>query len=171
MLSLLVLKYNFWRQEFWRPKMKTLGGQLAAAFFQKVEHFPCVALCSPVLPCVSLYHSVLPRVTLCYPVPLCYCVTLCYSVLPCVTLCYPVLLYVPLCYLVLPCVTLCYHLLPCVTMCYPVLLCVTLCYLVLPCNNNNNDRLFNLFAALTQLQGGSLSTYKYFGIMTRRYNC
>ena len=40
-----------------------------------------------------------------------------------------------------------------------------------PLNNNNNDRLFNLFAAQTELQGGLLITYKYFGIMTRRYNC
>ena len=38
-------------------------------------------------------------------------------------------------------------------------------------NNNNNDRLFNLFAAQTELQGGSLITYNYFGIMTRKYNC
>ena len=33
-------------------------------------------------------------------------------------------------------------------------------------NNINDDRLFNLFAALTELQGGSLITYKYLGIMT-----
>ena len=171
MLSLLVLKYNFWRQEFWRPKMKTLGGQLAATFFQKVEHFPCVALCCPVFPCVTLCFPVSLCATPCYPVLPCSPMLLCYPVLLCVTLCYSVLPRVTLCSPVLPCVTLCYHLLPCVTMCYPVLLCVTLCYLVLPCNNNNNDRLFNLFAALTQLQGGSLSTYKYFGIMTRRYNC
>ena len=38
-------------------------------------------------------------------------------------------------------------------------------------NNNNNDHLFNLFVAQTELQGGSLVTYKYFGIMTRKYNC
>ena len=34
-------------------------------------------------------------------------------------------------------------------------------------NDNNNDRLFNLFAALTELQGGSLITHKCLGIMTR----
>ena len=38
-------------------------------------------------------------------------------------------------------------------------------------NNNNNDSLFNLFAAQTELQGGSLITYRYFGIMKRKYNC
>ena len=47
-------------------------------------------------------------------------VTLCFPLLPCVTRCYPLI------------VTLCFPVFPCVTMGYPFVTLVTLCYLLLP---------------------------------------